>query len=142
MLFEVRNVTLICVDTPHTSEGVIPVSAVLFFPKEETIFQNCTQGTDCSAGLSCYRMIKQYTYATNITKTGEFAVHHPGRPHPDANGFRRLQQRLFETGRVTITAPVNAGHLSAVRTPGHEDAIIAAVAGVTWRSTSDITREF
>jgi len=41
-----------------------------------------------------------------------------------------------------MTAPVNTGRLSALRTPGHEDAIIAAVAGDTWRSTSDITREF
>jgi len=41
-----------------------------------------------------------------------------------------------------MMAPVNAGRLSAVRTPGHEDVIIAAVAGDTWRSTSDITGEF
>jgi len=69
-------------------------------------------------------------------------VHHPGRSHPDANVFRRLQQRLCETGRVNMTAPDNAGCRSAVRTPGHEDAIIVAVARETWRSTSDITRDF
>jgi hypothetical protein len=66
-----------------------------------------------------------------LQKVGEFAVHHPGRLHPDAKVFRRLQQRLRETGRITMTAPVNAGRLSAERTPGHEDAIIAAVAGDT-----------
>ena len=40
MLFDVRNVTLICVDTPHTSEGVRLVSAVLFFPKKKAVFQS------------------------------------------------------------------------------------------------------
>lgn len=66
-----------------------------------------------------------------LKKTGEFVEHHPNRPPPDANVFRRLQQLLYETGRVTMTASVNAGRRSAVRTPGQEDAIIAAVAGYT-----------
>ena len=37
---------------------------------------------------------------------------------------------------------VNEGQLSAVRIPGHEDAVIAAVAGEKWRSTSDIIRQY
>jgi len=69
-----------------------------------------------------------------LQKAGECAVHHHGRRHPEANVFQRLQQLPCETGKVTMTAPVNAGHLSAVRTPGHEDAIIAAMAEDTWRS--------
>lgn len=40
---------------------------------------------------------------------------------------RRLEQRLRETGIVTLTAFVNAGRLQTVRTPANENAIIAAV---------------
>jgi hypothetical protein len=43
------------------------------------------------------------------TAAREYAVRYPGRRHPDANVFRRLEQRLHETGRVTPTALVNAG---------------------------------
>jgi hypothetical protein len=41
--------------------------------------------------------------------------------------FRRLEQRLRETGSVTPTALVNAGLPRTVRTPANEDAIIVAV---------------
>jgi hypothetical protein len=75
-------------------------------------------------------------------KTGEFALNNSGRHHPDTNVFRRLQRRLCGRGRLTSPSPINAGHLSAVRTPGHENAIIAAVKGETWRITSYITPEF
>jgi len=38
MLFDVRNVT-ICVYTPHTSEGVRPVSAYCFSPRKKRFFK-------------------------------------------------------------------------------------------------------
>jgi hypothetical protein len=55
--------------------------------------------------------------------------------------FRRLEQRLRETGRVTPTALVNAGRPWTVRTPANEDAIIAAVEREPWESSRDIARE-
>jgi hypothetical protein len=38
----------------------------------------------------------------------EYALRYPGRRHPDADVFRRLEQRLRETGSATPTALVNA----------------------------------
>jgi hypothetical protein len=43
----------------------------------------------------------------------------------DANVFRRLAQRLRETGIVTPTAEVNGGLPQIVHTPANEDTIIA-----------------
>jgi hypothetical protein len=56
--------------------------------------------------------------------------------------FRRLEQRLRETGSVTPTALVNAGRPRTVRTPANEDATIAALEREPWRSSRDIAREF
>jgi hypothetical protein len=75
------------------------------------------------------------------TASREYALRYPGRRHPDANVFRRLEQRLRETGSVTPTALVNAGRPWAVRTPANEDAIIAAVERDLWRSSRDIARD-
>jgi hypothetical protein len=55
----------------------------------------------------------------------EYGLCYLGRRHPDDHMFRRLEQRLRETG--TSTALVNAGRPQTVRTPATEDAIIAAV---------------
>jgi hypothetical protein len=65
------------------------------------------------------------------TAAREYALRYPGRHHPDANVFRRLEQRLRETGSVTPVALVNAGRPRTVRTPANEDAIIAAVEKLT-----------
>jgi hypothetical protein len=75
------------------------------------------------------------------TAAREYAIRYTGRRHPDANLFRRLQQRLRETGSVTPTALVNAGRPRTVRTPGNEDLIIAAVEREPWRSSRDISQE-
>jgi len=50
MLFDVRYVTLNCVHTPHTSEGVRPVSAVLFFPKKKAVFQSVLKAQNAAQG--------------------------------------------------------------------------------------------
>jgi hypothetical protein len=108
----------------------------------------CTQDTQCTSGLSCDRMIIEYThdeYCDMLLTLGacnsragsaapEFALHYPCRRHPDANAFRRLEQRLRETGSVTHTALANAGRPRSVRIPPNEDAIIAAVEQEPWRS--------
>jgi hypothetical protein len=65
------------------------------------------------------------------TAARQYAIRYPGRRHPDANEFRRLEQRLRETGSVTPAALVNAGHPRTVRRPANEDAIIAAVEKLT-----------
>jgi hypothetical protein len=61
------------------------------------------------------------------TASREYELHHPGRRHPDANVFLRLEQRLRETGSETRTALVNACRPRSVRTPTNEDAISATV---------------
>jgi hypothetical protein len=75
------------------------------------------------------------------TAARKYALRYPGRRHPDANVFRRLEQCLRETGSVTPTALVNAGRPRTVRTPANEDAILAAVEREPWRSSRDIVRE-
>jgi hypothetical protein len=75
------------------------------------------------------------------TATREYALRYAGRRHPDANVFRRLEQRLRETGSVTPTALVSAGRPRTIRTPANEDAITAAVGREPWRSSRDIARE-
>jgi hypothetical protein len=75
------------------------------------------------------------------TDSWEYALRYPCRRHPDANMFRRLEQRLRDTGSVTPTALMNAGRPRTVRTPANEDAIIAAVEREPWRSSRDIARE-
>jgi hypothetical protein len=115
----------------------------------------CTQDTQCTAGLSCDRMIMEYTHdeycdmlltlgARNSragTAAREYKLCYPGRRHSNANMFRRLEQRLRETGSVTPTALANAGRPRTVRTPANEDVIIAAVEREPWRSSRDIARE-
>jgi hypothetical protein len=101
----------------------------------------CTQDTQCTAGLSCDRMIMEYTHdeycemlltlgACNSragTAAREYALRYSGRRHPNANVFRQLEQRLCETGSVTPTVLVNAGRPRTLRTPANEDAIIATM---------------
>jgi hypothetical protein len=52
-------------------------------------------------------------------------MRYPGRRHPDACVFRRLEQRLRKKGSATPTAHVNAGRPWAVGTPANGDASIA-----------------
>jgi hypothetical protein len=66
-----------------------------------------------------------------------FALHYSGPCHPDTDVFRRLQQRLCETGIVAATELANARRPRAVRTLGNEDDITAAVEGDLWRSLCD-----
>jgi hypothetical protein len=75
------------------------------------------------------------------TAAWQYALHYPGRRHTDANVFRRLKQRLRETGGVTPMALVNAGRPRTVRTVANENAIIAAVDRELWRSSRDIARK-
>jgi hypothetical protein len=75
------------------------------------------------------------------TAARQYALRYPGRRHPDANVFRRLEQRLRETGSLTPTALVNAGRPPTVRTPANEDDTTAAVEREPWRSSRDIARE-
>jgi hypothetical protein len=75
------------------------------------------------------------------TAAREYALRYPGRRRLDANAFRRLEQRLRETGSVTPTVFVNASRPQTLQTPANEDAIIAAVEREGWRSSSDIARE-
>lgn len=57
----------------------------------------------------------------------DFALPCPDRRHPDANVFRRLQQRLRETGSVTPMVFVNSDCPRTVRTPANEGVIFSAV---------------
>jgi len=52
VLFDVRNVTLTCVDTPHTPEGVRPVSTILFPPphKKKAVFQSVFKAQSAEQG--------------------------------------------------------------------------------------------
>jgi hypothetical protein len=55
------------------------------------------------------------------------AAPYPGRRYPDANALRRLEQRLRETGSVTLMLHVNTGRPRTVRTQTKGDTITAAV---------------
>jgi hypothetical protein len=55
--------------------------------------------------------------------------------------FRRLEQRLRETGSVNPAALVNGGRPQTTRTPASEDAIFAAVEREPRGISRDITRE-
>jgi hypothetical protein len=61
------------------------------------------------------------------TDTRESDLHYSDRRQSNANVFRRLKQRLRETGCVIPTIFDNAGRSRSVRTPANEDVIIAAV---------------
>ena len=63
----------------------------------------------------------------------KFALRSSRRRHPDANIFRRLQQRLRETWIVTPTAVVNVGRTRAARSAANKEAIIAAVERQLWK---------
>jgi hypothetical protein len=70
------------------------------------------------------------TFGTCNSRVGTAAREH-ALGHPDADVFRRLEQRLRETGIVTRTTHVNAGRPRTARTPANEDA--AAVEREQWR---------
>jgi hypothetical protein len=84
---------------------------------------DCVYSRQCTAEISCDWMIIEYihdeyfnmhlTMGTCNGRAGttarEYVLHYPGRRHPDANVFRRLEHSLHETGSVTSMAHVNAG---------------------------------
>jgi hypothetical protein len=75
-----------------------------------------TRDTQCTAGLSCDRIIMEYTHdeywdmlltvsACNSragTAAWAYVLCHLWQCHPDANVFRRLEQHPCETGSVTL----------------------------------------
>jgi hypothetical protein len=85
-----------------------------------------TQDTPCTAGP----LLLSYGRGTDIRiilqNARQFAMPYHCRCLTDANVFRRLLQRLHETGSVTTTTLVKAGHARTVRISAADD-IIAAV---------------
>jgi hypothetical protein len=71
----------------------------------ERVFR-CARDTRCTTELRCYRKTMTYTHdeyrdmlLTNSaynrqagTRAREYTLRYPGRRHPDANVFRRLEQ--------------------------------------------------
>jgi hypothetical protein len=155
MLYNICPETLCFLDTRHRQMGLHTSQQCYLSRRYTKRVVKCTQDTQVTAGLSCDRVIMEYTHdeycdmlltlgACNSragTAAREYAIRYPGRRHPDANVFRRLEQRLSETGIVTPTALVNAGRSRNVRTPANEDAIIAAVERQPLRSSRDISRK-
>lgn len=106
----------------------------------------CTEDTRCTAKCSCDWVVMEYTHdkfcdmlltlsACNRqtgTDTQEYT-------HLDTNVLWWLQQHLCQTWSITPVAYVNAGHPWTVWTPANEDAIIAAMEWVLWRSSHDLS---
>jgi hypothetical protein len=74
-------------------------------------------------------------------RSREYALRYPGRRNLHANVFRRLEQRLCETGSVGPTAHVTSGRCRIVRTPANEEAIFVDVNRQPWGSSSDVAQE-
>ena len=75
------------------------------------------------------------------TVVRQFSLHCPGRRHPDAIEFRRLNQRLYETRSGTRTEHAHTGRPSTVQTLAYKDAKTAAVERQPLRSSRDIVPE-
>jgi hypothetical protein len=75
------------------------------------------------------------------TAAWQYSLPYPGRRHPDAIVFRRLELRLRETGREKRMENVNTGHPPIVRTPVNKVAVTVAVKREPWRSSREIARE-
>ena len=75
------------------------------------------------------------------TAVHQFALRCPGRRHPGAVEFRRLNSRLYETRSGTHTKPVHKARPWTVQTPDNKDAKTAAVGRELWRSSRDIVPE-
>jgi hypothetical protein len=65
--------------------------------------------------------------STAGTAALEYVLRHPGRRHQDINMFRRLKQRLGDTGCAAPMAHVNAGRQWTLRTPANVDVTTTAV---------------
>jgi hypothetical protein len=129
MLYNIRPETLSFQDTRHCQMGSHASQQCYLSRRYIKRVVRCTQVTQCTAGLSCDRIIMKYThdeYCHTLLTVGacnsqagtaarECVLRYPGRRHPHANLFRRLEQRLRETGSVTPTALVNAGRPRTVR---------------------------
>jgi hypothetical protein len=70
-----------------------------------------------------------------------YALRFPGRRHPDANVFPRLEHRLCERGSVTPMQHVIAGRSLSVRTQSLKNPQISYGAREPPRSSHEITRE-
>jgi hypothetical protein len=75
------------------------------------------------------------------TVVRQFALHCPGRRHPDDVEFRRLNQRLYETQSGTHTEPVHTDRPWTVQIPAYKDAKTTAVERQPWRSSRNIVPE-
>jgi hypothetical protein len=102
----------------------------------------CTEGTQCTAGLSCDQTIIQYThdeYCNMLLTLGSCN----SRAVNDRREFAQCYpvRRLRETRSMTCKALVNAARPRTVRTPVDWGAIIAAVERQPWKISRDIVRE-
>jgi hypothetical protein len=70
-----------------------------------------------------------------------YAERHPARRHPDSNVFRRLNERMRETGNVLPTPPLDRGRLRTRRTPALEEMVLNMVTQNSCHSTRGIARE-
>jgi hypothetical protein len=70
-----------------------------------------------------------------------YAERYPARRHPDFNVFRRLDERMKETGNVLPTPPLDRGRPRTRRTPALQEMVLDMVAQNPCLSTRGITRE-
>jgi hypothetical protein len=141
MIYIIYSETLSYRDTRHHQNGVTCVSVMLFVMISHSAFLGLLK-TYCTARVSSDWMIMEYTHdeycdmsiilgACN-SRAGT-AARYPGRRYPDANMFRRLEQRLRETRNVTTTAHVNAQRPPTVRHQPVKVSSLAAMGREPWR---------
>jgi hypothetical protein len=70
-----------------------------------------------------------------------YAETYSARNHPDSNVFRRLDERMRETGNVLPTPPLDRGRLRTRRTPALEEMVLDMVAQNPCHNTRGISRE-
>jgi hypothetical protein len=75
------------------------------------------------------------------TVVRQFALHYPGRRHPNAVEFRRLNRSLYATRIGTHTEHGHTGRPWTVQTLAYKDAKTAAVERQLWRSSQDLVPE-
>jgi hypothetical protein len=70
--------------------------------------------------------------------TRAYAERYPARRHPESNVFRRLDERMRETGNVLPTPPLDRGRPRTRRTPALEEMVLDMVAQNPCRRTRGI----
>jgi hypothetical protein len=70
-----------------------------------------------------------------------YAERYPARRHPDSNVFRRLDERMRETGNVLPTPPLDRDRPCTRRTPALDEMVLDMVAQNPCHSTRGIARE-